>query len=387
MDILPREVLQTLLTREERPCVSIYMPTEHVQSEIQQNPTRFKNLVRDAKEQLVEGGMRATEAEDLLEPATRLIEDDPFWRDQSEGLAAYLTREGFEVYRFPYRFEQMSVVNNRFYVKPLLPLMSGDGRFYVLALSQNAVRLLRGTRYTVSELDLENVPQSLAEALQYDEQERQLQFHTETPPSGGGHERSAIFHGQGFTDAARDKKDILRYFQQINRGVHDLLKDEHVPLVLAGVDFLFPIYREANTYPELVEEGVTGNPEHLSDQELHDRAWEIVEPIFHEGQEEDARRYRELAGHEERSGHTVETVVPAAFFQRIDTLFLREGAHVWGRFDEKSGKVHIEGEQSPENEDLLDFAAIHTYLNGGTIYTCDEGEMPAEDPLAGIFRY
>jgi len=42
------------------------------------------------------------------------------------------------------------------------------------------------------------------------------------------------------------------------------------PLVLAGVEYLFPIYQEANTYPDLVEEGITGNPENLKPEELHD---------------------------------------------------------------------------------------------------------------------
>lgn len=387
MDILPREALQTLLTHEARPCVSIYIPTEHVQAEVQQNPTRFKNRVREAQQKLEESGMRASDAQDLLAPATELIEDAPFWRDQSEGLAVFAAPDWFQTYRFPVRFEGVTVVNNRFYVKPLLPLMSGDGRFYVLALSQNSVRLLRGSHYSVSELALENVPQSLAEALQYDEQERQLQFHTETPPSGGGRERSAVFHGQGFTDAARDKKDILRFFQQLDRGVHDLLKDEHVPLVLAGVDFLFPIYREANTYPELVDGGVSGNPEHLSDQELHDRAWKVVEPIFQSEQEEDLRRYRELAGHDERSANKLEDAVPAAYFQRIDTLFLPERHHAWGRFDPEDGSITLDEEDDPANEDLLDFAAIHTYLNGGTIYACSPDQMPDGAPIAAILRY
>lgn len=33
------------------------------------------------------------------------------------------------------------------------------------------------------------------------------------------------------------------------------------PLVLAGVEYLLPIYRRANTYPYLLDGGVTGNPE------------------------------------------------------------------------------------------------------------------------------
>jgi hypothetical protein len=45
------------------------------------------------------------------------------------------------------------IVSERFHVKPLLPLLSGDGRFYVLALSQNEIRLLQGTRYSVEQVD------------------------------------------------------------------------------------------------------------------------------------------------------------------------------------------------------------------------------------------
>jgi len=46
------------------------------------------------------------------------------------------------------------VVSDRFHLKPLLPLLTGDGRFYILALSQNQVRLLQGTRYSVRGLYL-----------------------------------------------------------------------------------------------------------------------------------------------------------------------------------------------------------------------------------------
>jgi hypothetical protein len=44
--------------------------------------------------------------------------------------------------------------SDRFHLKPLLPLLTGDGRFYILALSQNQVRLLQGTRYSVRGLYL-----------------------------------------------------------------------------------------------------------------------------------------------------------------------------------------------------------------------------------------
>ena len=43
-------------------------------------------------------------------------------------------------------FDELMVVAPGFHVMPLLALLTGDGLFYVLALSQNQVRLLAGTR-------------------------------------------------------------------------------------------------------------------------------------------------------------------------------------------------------------------------------------------------
>jgi Bacterial archaeo-eukaryotic release factor family 7 len=157
--------------------------------------------------------------------------------------------------------------SGRYHLKPLLPLLAGDGRFYVLALSQNEVRLLGASRYSTDEVKLgDDVPESLADALKLDEPEKQLQFHTGSSGDGGAG-RSAVFHGHGAKDDSKD--NILRYFRKIDRGLRDVLKGQEAPLVVAGVDYLLPIYREANTYSGLVEEGTTGNPEELSVEELH----------------------------------------------------------------------------------------------------------------------
>lgn len=387
MDVLPRDVLQFLLSRTESPSVSIYMPTAHVESEVKQNPTRFKNLVNEAHEQLVASGMRSAEADEMLEPARNLIEDLPFWRNQSEGLAVYITPDWFRAFRFPYQFNSLCVVNDRFHVKELLPLMSNDGRFYVLALSQNSIRLLRGTHYNIDEIRLDNVPENLAEALRYDLAERQLQFHTEAQPGESYRGRRAIFHGQGYTDDSREKKDLLRYFQQVNRGLHEFLGDEQVPLILAGVEYLFPIYGEANTYPRLMEEGLAGNPEHMSDQELHDEAWELVEPVFQERQKDELERYQELHGKGKLSSDDVSDIVSAAYFKQIDSLFIAKDTAVWGAFDPESNRVTVHEEREPMDEDLLDFAAVHTYLNGGTIFTIDSDDMPDGTPAAAILRF
>jgi hypothetical protein len=383
MELLPREELKTLVKRREGPCISIYLPTHRVFPETRQDPIRFKNLLREAEERLKTVGLRSSDVRKLLKPGKSLIKDGLFWQHQADGLATYISSDLFYRYRLPFKFDELLVVTDRFHIKPLLPLFSHEGRFYILALSQNEVRFFQCTRYSVKEMEIENAPRSLSEALKYDDPEKQLQFHTRTPAAGG--ERAAMFHGHGVgKDDAKD--NILRFFHLLDLGLYALIGKENAPLVLAGVDYLFPIYREANSYPHLVEDGISGNPESLKPESLHDQAWEIVEPQFHKAQQEAISRYRQFAGRE-RASNRISEIVPGAYDGRIDILLAAVGTQQWGVFDSKMRQVHLHHEPEPGDEDLLDFAAVHTYLNGGTVYALKSEEMPDKTPLAAIFRY
>jgi hypothetical protein len=315
------------------------------------------------------------------------LSDGFFWQHQSDGLAVFLSRELCRSYRLPIDFEVLVVVAERFHIKPLLPLLSGDGQFYVLALSQDEVRLLQGTRYSVSEVDLRDLPESLAEALRWDDPERQLQFHTSTRAPSSRGKRPAAFHGHG-VGANDAKENILRYFHRIDHALRDLLRDERAPLVLAGVDYLLPIYGEASTYPHLLRQGVEGSPESLSAKELHERAWAIVHPLFRAAQNEAAARYSQLAG--AGSGQTCNDLrkgVPAAYQGRVETLFVALGVQRWGCFDPDTNVTQLHEEVQAGDEDLLDFAAIHTLLNGGTVYAVDLDKVPGRSLLAAVLRF
>ena len=82
----------------------------------------------------------------MLEPASKLLKELYFWQHQSAGLAIFITSNRVRRYRLPLNFAELMVVTDHFHISPLLPLFTGDGQFYILALSQNEVRLLLGTR-------------------------------------------------------------------------------------------------------------------------------------------------------------------------------------------------------------------------------------------------
>jgi hypothetical protein len=382
MNALSKDELKTLMDEHQGLCISIFMPTFRTGAESQQNQIRFRNLLRSAEEKLLAGGMRSQEAKELLEPAQALPGNVLFWRRQSDGLALFLSKELFRCFCLPETFEELIVVADRFHIKPLLPLLNGDGRFYILALSQKKVKLLEGTGQNVREIELDSLPKSLTEALQYDEIEKQVRFRAGAVSGGTG---MAMVSGHG--GVADDTKDnLLKYFRMIDKGLHDLLRDERAPLVLTGVEYLFPIYREANTYPHLIEEGIPGNPKGISPESLYRMAVKIVRPFFQKAENDAIAQYRQSSGTGLTSAD-IREIVTAAAHGRVGLLFVAAGRQHRGIFDRESGTVELHREKEAAGEDLLEIAAIQTFLNGGSVFILSPEKMADMGDMVAVFRY
>lgn len=384
MDNFTMGELKELTSRHTDLCVSLYLPTHRAGRDTEQDPIRFKNLLRDVEERLLSNGLREPDVERMLAPAKDLLNAPEFWRHQSDGLALFFSSGEIHTYRLPIRFGEFVVVSDRFHLKPLLQYLANDGHFYILALSQNQVRLLEGTRHTVDEIPAENIPESMSDALQSERFEKQIQFHTGTSMTTGGGKRSAVFHGHDPSE--EDKERLQRWFRKIDEELIKLLGDERSPLILAGVDYYFPIYRSVSAYPNVLENGLPGNPDASRPEELHAGVWPLVEPLFMKNQENAFNRYHERTAQGNTTSDVRETVL-AAFHGRVDTLFVPVGVQVWGRLDQEAGVVSVHPDRVTGDEDLLDLAAIQTLTNGGDVFAVSPDEMPASAPLAAILRY
>lgn len=386
MDAFTKNDLMTLAEKRDDPCLTIFMPTHRGGLGTELDRSRLKSLLKKAEEALVARGIRTTQLEKLLGPAYELLNDGLFWAAKSHGLALFLSPAFSAYHRLPLSFEESLVIASRFRIKPLLPLFSGEGHFYLLALSQKQLRFFEGTHYTINELDVRDIPKSRAYAMRYDDIEKQLQYHTGTSATRSG-KRAPMFHGQG-VGGELEKEYLREYFDQISSGLHNVLRDRHDPLVLAGVEYLFPIYREANSYPYLLDEGVQGNPEEQTVQELHRQAWPIAERYFLREREDRLAQYDELVG-AARSSNDLREIIPAACAGRVDCLFLAVNVNVPGSFDPASGQVTVEppSETGPFGEDLVDLAAVETLMHGGTVYPLEPASIPGRAPVAVIFRY
>ena len=196
--------LKDLVTNASFPCVSLFMPTHRRGVEIQQDPIRLENLLRTAERLLENAGVRGKEAEAVLEPARALLPEPSFWAHLLDGLALILTPNQLGRWQVPMTFEEFAICGARPYLKPVLPLLSGDGRYRVLALSQNSVRCFEGTRDGLRELVIRDLPTRLEDVVGTDHEQKAPQQH-----SAG---RSGIHHGQGkgTDDTAAELEKFLR---------------------------------------------------------------------------------------------------------------------------------------------------------------------------------
>jgi len=387
LSTITREEIRDLLTLPGKPRVSIYMPTFRAGAETQQNPIRLKNLLRSVQEKLEASGMESTGAAELMAPVRELVDDQAFWQQASDGLAIFCTPEVLRTYRLPTAVDELALVNDRFHLKPLFTLLAEDAPFYILTLSLKNIRLIAANRHHAEEVELPpDVPRSFTEAMG-ELTRRYSQFQAGT--SAKTVARSPIFHGHG-TGEDNLKAEIVQYFNLTDKALAKYMDRDNAPVVLAGVEYLLPRYKETTELPHVLDEGLTGNCDGLSADQLREMAWEIVEPVLTAGRQKAVERYGDLLG-TGRASSRYDEILPAAHDGRIDTLFVARGVRLWGSYDEKKREARLEENQddqgSGRGEDLLGLAAAQTFLNGGQVYAVPQQDVPGGQALAAVFRY
>lgn len=371
-----------LLNIRSDKCLSLFMPAETAGPEVRQNPIRFKNLLAEAELLFSQKEAPVAALEEMLNPLRAFVPDNIYWANQSTGFAAFSAPGFFRAYRLPMECREFVGLSDHFHLMPLIRFLQQDRSFYLLALSQNRAKLLHCSMQKIVEIEPPDMPRGLAEALQYDDPQRQLQFHTGAQDTGG--KRAAMFHGHG-VGVDESKDNVLRYFHQVKRSLEPVLKGKTDPLILACVDYLFPIYRTANTYPCLVEDFVEGNPDNLSDQDLHRQAWPIAEKLRREEENKAVSVFEEKAGTGFTSSN-LEEVIPSACLGRVDSLFVAAEVEQWGFVDELNNEVTLHDSRKPESYDLLNFTALKSLLHGGRVFVLPQGRVP-DSPISAVFRY
>jgi hypothetical protein len=379
MDHFSRDDLRALVAARPGPCASLLMPTTRGQSH--EDKGRWKNLLREAEDRLKEHKLRAPDVAGLLAPARALLDRSDFWQNVPRGGVAAFVAPGWDrAFRLPLPLPEKVLVADRFHVKPLLPLLVAEDRFFVLTLSQKKVRLLRCTPFTAEEMNIEGVPESIDEAL-FNTDAGETRSHLNHPPHSLRDGKSLeVLRGRGSrTESGKD--GLLPFLQRVDRGLHRYLHGETTPLVLACVDYLVPIFREANHYPHLIDAVINEHPDRMSPAELRDKAWALVRPHFERDRDRLAALYRQLAGTGRASDNLTE-VLPAAHRGQVQYLFVDLAREAWGTFDPDAGKTEVHDRMRNGDQDLLNLAVTFALSHKTTVYSVPP--EPVADGRSGL---
>jgi len=374
-----KEADYTLLTAgHTAPCISLYLTSKPVET-AQQRLVRLRSMLRAAESHLGGFSMTVDEAESWLASAWRAIEAGQAARPAAEGLAIFLSKDSVSYRPLREPVAETVVIGNEFFVRPLLPLVPRDERFFILELSQKHVQLYEGSASGIKERALEGIPENVREDFKGHGFEREYQLHTASSRASG--QKGAVFHGPSL-----DEKDRIAHFlRDVERGVSAALQGQQAPLLLAAVDYLIPIYRSVNTYAHLSDDAIIGSPHLFGLNELYTAAWKIVEKGISQQEQGAFAVYQEHANTRLTSSNLRQILAEA---QRglIRFLFVSPSAERWGSIS-SPGAVHLHSTQEPGDSDLLNLAATLTLRHGGQVFVETSNRLPEGAAAAAVFRF
>lgn len=210
-------------------CVSIYLSTTPQTQNVRASRIAFGNLSKAAFEQLEAVAFDKRRRALLEAELAALGEDDAFWSLQARSLAVLATPEHVRTFRLATAITDRVEVSDRFHLKPLLRAIAFPQHAFVLALSENAVRLVEVfADLPPSVVRVHDLPTSAADAV-------------------GRASVNNLTQGTRIANAQGQTVLLRQYARQVDAALRPILGGRETPLILAATEPLGPIFRAVST--------------------------------------------------------------------------------------------------------------------------------------------
>jgi hypothetical protein len=388
IDIPTLAEFKALASARGAPCVSLYMPTSPLHDHVEANRIFFKDLSHEAISQLKETGVEKRRIAALEERLGHLAgthlpnrddnkfryrdrppsaEVEEFWRSQANGLAVLATPETLRTFRLPDGPRPLVEVADRFHLTPLIRAMTSPHEIFVLALSENHVRLIHVFRNLPPvPVQVPHLPKDAAEAT------RRSSVNARSP-----HGRLHGLEGQ--------KVLLQQYARKVNEAVRGALGEQTGHLALAATEPLASLFKSESTIPQLVDEMIVGNPDHMSDAQLADAALPILDHLYARELSAILARYEELKPR--RATTDISYAAHAAVADAIDQLLVDLDVVVPGLVSDVDGSVTYSTSDDAETYSVVDEVARRALCAGARVLGAKREELPNRGPLVATLRY
>lgn len=365
IDIPTKPEIKSLIARRADACVSLYVPSDAISQNTNLARIELKNLAKGAFEQLRAVDFDKRRLASMEEQVADLQDDDEFWRFQANSLAIFLTPDNIVTFRLPNRLSALAQVSDRFHIKPLLRSVSFPFVAFVLAIAQNSIRLIEVSRDApANEIKLVDMPKDMSDAVQ-----RAL-------PRDTGRNQS----DEGYTGLLR------QHLRKIDKSLRPFLSGRDTPLILATVAQTAAIYRSVNHYPGLLDSAIAGNTEHMSAEEIGQKARSILADSNEATIREWIGRFAAQQA-QDLASSDLAYVARAASAGAVATLLVDIDEIIPGTIEPGVGTVSLVRSESASSYDVVDEIAALTIQHDGDVIGVRKKDMPNGVAVAALLRY
>ena len=306
----------------------------------------------------------AREIAGLVKNLNRLV-NRVDWNHSLEGLALFASRDVAMAVQLPFRPRARVAIDETFATRDLVFSLNRSPRYRVLVLTEKPTRLFEGTTNVLTEYRAKPFPM------------------VHTGPGGA----SRLPGGQGINRSAARDEAHRQFFRKVDGALAAVQKDDHLPVVLVGVDRHVAFYEEVTKDPDAIIGVVPGSHDNPNPTALGRLVW----PVFKSGAA--LKRTRALARlHEAVSANRyasgIDQVWRAAFEKRCQTLLVETGfEHPADLSPEGDRLLSYSGRGPAALDDAVDEVIEQVIADGGEVFFYDPGVLDLHQQIAAVLRY
>lgn len=347
--------------------ISIYLATTPISRETEQTRVTLNNLIKQAIKQLEANGLGKSRILLLQQQFDDLLADRDFWDYQANSLAILATPDSMRTYRLANKLQNVVEVSDRFHLKPLLRAVTFSHGAYILALSENAVRLIQvSPDLPPKEVTVANLPKDAADATNN-------LFDRDS--SGKGHRPSVQAHNAY----------LATYVRKINAALRPLHLQSHHPIILAATQPLDGLFRSLSRL-HLLPTSIAGNPDRLTAAELATAARPVLDGYYQSFIDDFHQLFTERTG-QKRATTDISDAARLATFGGIERLLVDIDGVVAGTVDEETGVVSFVGESDAITYGIVDEISCRALRTGAKVMAVRKADIPGGYDLAATTRY
>ncbi|MBK5213844.1 MAG: hypothetical protein JJE55_09325 [Flavobacteriaceae bacterium] len=353
--------LKELKDNRTENCITIIATTHRAKPDYLNDGLRLKNLIKEAQDRLMADTSKRN-AIHLVEKLNKLAAEIDHSQNL-ESLMLFVNDEVAEYTRLPIKVEDRVVIDDTFATRDLVRAMHLETHYYILVLSQEKIRLIEAMN--------DKIIQEIGKPFPIEN----TQFFSKSRAA------AAI--------ASRQTSLIAEYFNQADKKVNDVRKDNPLPVLICALEENHNEYiKVADKKHSIFDVFLNRNKINDTAHSIVDESWEIVKNYVIQKNNERKKELKRAVGENKFLSDTNEIwrAIPEG---RIQTLFIEQGLFQPAVMKDDE-IVYISNEERNDTgviDDIYDEMIEANMDFGGDVVFLPKGELTKFNGFGAITRY